>query len=162
ERKAAKAVAAGTGPEPAPAATGAVSAGPGAAAPADAGAAPAGPGAAPFTPLLYVLIFLIGVYGGYFTAAQGIMLVGVMGLLLADPLQRINAFKNVLSAVVNLVAGIIYAVVAPVDWAVIAILAVSSILGGFLGARIGRRLSPTVLRATVLVIGVAAVVRLVV
>ncbi|MGE9696979.1 sulfite exporter TauE/SafE family protein [Streptomyces sp. NRRL F-5630] len=161
ERKAAKA-AAGTGPEPAPAATGVVSAGPGAAAPADAGAAPAGPGAAPFTPLLYVLIFLIGVYGGYFTAAQGIMLVGVMGLLLADPLQRINAFKNVLSAVVNLVAGIIYAVVAPVDWAVIGILAVSSILGGFLGARIGRRLSPTVLRTTVIVIGVAAVVRLLV
>ncbi|MET8557454.1 sulfite exporter TauE/SafE family protein [Streptomyces sp. NPDC004959] len=161
ERKAAKA-AAGTGPEPAPAATGVVSAGPGAAAPADAGAAPAGPGAAPFTPLLYVLIFLIGVYGGYFTAAQGIMLVGVMGLLLADPLQRINAFKNVLSAVVNLVAGIIYAVVAPVDWAVIGILAVSSILGGFLGARIGRRLSPTVLRITVIVIGVAAVVRLLV
>ncbi|WP_432089992.1 sulfite exporter TauE/SafE family protein [Streptomyces sp. NRRL F-5630] len=160
-RKAAKA-AAGTGPEPAPAATGVVSAGPGAAAPADAGAAPAGPGAAPFTPLLYVLIFLIGVYGGYFTAAQGIMLVGVMGLLLADPLQRINAFKNVLSAVVNLVAGIIYAVVAPVDWAVIGILAVSSILGGFLGARIGRRLSPTVLRTTVIVIGVAAVVRLLV
>ncbi|WP_432160625.1 sulfite exporter TauE/SafE family protein [Streptomyces sp. NRRL F-5630] len=161
ERKAAKA-AAGTGPEPAPAATGVVSAGPGAAAPADAGAAPAGPGAAPFTPLLYALIFLIGVYGGYFTAAQGIMLVGVMGLLLADPLQRINAFKNVLSAVVNLVAGIIYAVVAPVDWAVIGILAVSSILGGFLGARIGRRLSPTVLRTTVIVIGVAAVVRLLV
>ncbi|EGJ75955.1 hypothetical protein STTU_3167 [Streptomyces sp. Tu6071] len=146
-RKAAKAQAAGTGAEPTT---------------ADTATTPAGPGAAPFTPLLYVLIFLIGVYGGYFTAAQGIMLVGVMGLLLADPLQRINAFKNVLSAVVNLVAGIIYAVVAPVDWAVIAILAVSSILGGFLGARIGRRLSPTVLRATVIVIGVAAVVRLVV
>ncbi|MFJ4414550.1 sulfite exporter TauE/SafE family protein [Streptomyces sp. NPDC088925] len=146
-RKAAKAEAAGTGTEPTT---------------ADTATTPAGPGAAPFTPLLYVLIFLIGVYGGYFTAAQGIMLVGVMGLLLADPLQRINAFKNVLSAVVNLVAGIIYAVVAPVDWAVIAILAVSSILGGFLGARIGRRLSPTVLRATVIVIGVAAVVRLVV
>ncbi|MEU6443862.1 sulfite exporter TauE/SafE family protein [Streptomyces sp. NPDC047046] len=130
--------------------------------PTDAPATSTEPPAAPFTPLLYVLIFLIGVYGGYFTAAQGIMLVGVMGLLLMDPLQRINAFKNVLSAVVNLVAGIIYAVVAPVDWAVIAILAVGSILGGFLGARIGRRLSPTVLRATVIVIGVAAVVRLLV
>ncbi|EDY42847.1 sulfite exporter TauE/SafE family protein [Streptomyces sp. SPB074] len=167
ERKAAKAAEAGgarTGPEPHPAAT--APAAPGAstgvtpAAPATS--TPAGPDAAPFTPLLYVLIFLIGVYGGYFTAAQGIMLVGVMGLLLADPLQRINAFKNVLSAVVNLVAGVIYAVVAPVDWAVIAILAVGSILGGFLGARVGRRLSPTVLRITVIVIGLVAVVRLVV
>ncbi|NEA44549.1 sulfite exporter TauE/SafE family protein [Streptomyces sp. SID11385] len=154
ERKAAKAEATAT--EPAQPPTDAP------ATPTDAPATPTGPAAPPFTPLLYVLIFLIGVYGGYFTAAQGIMLVGVMGLLLVDPLQRINAFKNVLSAVVNLVAGIIYAVVAPVDWAVIAILAVSSILGGFLGARIGRRLSPTVLRATVIVIGVAAVVRLLV
>ncbi|WP_431035245.1 sulfite exporter TauE/SafE family protein [Streptomyces sp. P6-2-1] len=133
-----------------------------AAAPATPPTTPAGTEAAPFTPLLYVLIFLIGVYGGYFTAAQGIMLVGVMGLLLADPLQRVNAFKNVLSAVVNFVAGVIYAVVAPVDWAVIAILAVGSILGGFLGARIGRRLSPTVLRTTVIVIGLVAVVRLLV
>jgi uncharacterized membrane protein YfcA len=147
ERKAAKAEAAGATPAPSPEAA--------------QGTVPA-PEARPFTPLLYVLIFLIGVYGGYFTAAQGIMLVGVMGLLLTDPLQRINAFKNVLSAVVNLVAGIIYAVVAPVDWAVIAILAVGSIIGGFLGARIGRRLSPTVLRITVVVIGVAAVVRLLV
>ena len=57
------------------------------------------------SPLLYFLIFLVGVYGGYFTAAQGIMLVGVMGVLLPDPLQRLNAFKNALAAVVNLVAG---------------------------------------------------------
>ena len=57
------------------------------------------------SPLLYVLIFLVGIYGGYFTAAQGIMLVGVMGLLLADPLQRLNAFKNTLAAVVNVVAS---------------------------------------------------------
>lgn len=66
-------------------------------------------------PLLYALIFLIGIYGGYFTAAQGIMLVGVMGLMLSDPLQRLNGFKNLLSAIVNLVAGLIYAFVAPSD-----------------------------------------------
>ena len=111
-------------------------------------------------PLLYVLIFLVGIYGGYFTAAQGIMLVGVMGLLVADPLQRLNAFKNTLSAVVNLVAGVIYAFVAPVDWAVVAVLAVSSIVGGVLGASVGRRLSPVVLRGVIVVVGVAAVVHL--
>jgi uncharacterized protein len=112
------------------------------------------------SPLLYLLIFLVGIYGGYFTAAQGIMLVGVMGLLLADPLQRLNAFKNALTAVVNLVAGAIYAFVAPVSWPVVAVLAVSSIVGGVLGASIGRRLSPAVLRAAIVVIGVAAVVHM--
>ena len=114
------------------------------------------------SPLLYVLVFLVGVYGGYFTAAQGIMLIGVMGLLLADPLQRLNAFKNTLTAVVNVVAGAIYAVVAPVSWPVVAILAVSSIAGGLLGASVGKRLSPTVLRGAIVVIGVAAVVHLLV
>ena len=114
------------------------------------------------SPLLYVLVFLVGVYGGYFTAAQGIMLVGVMGLLLADPLQRLNAYKKTLTAVVNLVAGAIYAVVAPVSWPVVAVLAVSSIAGGLLGASVGKRLSPTVLRGAIVVIGVAAVVHLLV
>lgn len=111
--------------------------------------------------LLYPLIFLVGIYGGYFTAAQGIMLVGVMGLLLEDPLQRLNAFKNVLAAIVNVVAGAIYAVVAPVDWRVVGILAVTSTLGGLIGARVGRRLPPTVLRVVIIVIGVVAIVDLV-
>lgn len=111
-------------------------------------------------PLLYVLIFLIGVYGGYFTAAQGVMLIGVMGVLLADSLQRLNAYKNALTAVVNIVAGTIYAFVAPVSWPVIGIIAVSSTLGALIGAKIGRRLPPTVLRVVIAVIGVGAIVRL--
>lgn len=111
--------------------------------------------------LLYPLICLVGVYGGYFTAAQGILLVGVMGLLLTEPLQRLNGYKNVLAAVVNIVAGAIYAVVAPVSWPVVAILAVSSTVGGLLGARIGRRLPPNVLRAIIVVVGLVAIVRLV-
>lgn len=114
----------------------------------------------PTWPLL-PLIFLVGVYGGYFTAAQGILLVGVMGLLLDEPLQRLNGYKNVLAAVVNVVAGAVYAVVAPVSWPVVAILAVSSTIGGVLGARIGRRLSPTVLRIVIVVVGLVAIVRLV-
>ena len=69
------------------------------------------------------------------------MLVGVMGLLVADPLQRLNAFKNALAAV-NVVAGVIYAFVAPVSWPVVAVLAVSSTVGGLLGATVGKRLSP--------------------
>ena len=114
------------------------------------------------SPLLYVLIFLVGVYGGYFTAAQGILLVGVAGVLMGDPLQRLNAFKNALAAVVNLVAGAVYAVVAPVDWPVVGVLAASSVVGGLVGARIGKRLSPAVLRGVIVVVGVVAVVHLLV
>ncbi|WP_086826205.1 sulfite exporter TauE/SafE family protein [Allokutzneria sp. NRRL B-24872] len=112
--------------------------------------------------LLLFLIFLIGIYGGYFTAAQGVMLVAVMGMLMAEPLQRLNGIKNVLSAVVNVVAGAIYAFVAPVSWPVVGLLAAGSVLGGVLGAKIGRKLSPTVLRGVIVVVGVAAVIHLLV
>ena len=111
--------------------------------------------------LLIGLVFLIGVYGGYFTAAQGVMLMAVMGMLINESLQRLNAVKNVLSAVVNVVAGTVYAFVAPVDWFVVALLAVGSVVGGQLGAKVGRKLSPTALRATIVVVGVAAMVQLI-
>ncbi|MGH3517979.1 MAG: sulfite exporter TauE/SafE family protein [Haloechinothrix sp.] len=112
-------------------------------------------------PLLWFLVFLIGIYGGYFTAAQGVMLMAVMGTLLHEHLQRLNGVKNVLSGVVNMVAGMIYAVVAPVSWPVIGILAVGSMLGGLLGAKIGRKLPPRVLRGVIVAIGVAAIIMLV-
>ncbi|MBA0124232.1 sulfite exporter TauE/SafE family protein [Haloechinothrix sp. YIM 98757] len=107
--------------------------------------------------LVLPLIFVIGIYGGYFTAAQGVLLMGVLGILVRDSLQRLNALKNVLAAAVNVVAGTVYAFLAPVSWPVIALLAISSTLGGLLGAKIGRRLPPSVLRATIVVIGVAAI-----
>lgn len=110
--------------------------------------------------LLWTLVFLIGIYGGYFTAAQGVMLLAVLGTLLHESLQRLNGVKNVLAAVVNTVAGVIFAFIAPVNWTVIVILAVASTLGGMLGAKIGRRLSPRVLRAVIVVIGLAAIVKL--
>jgi hypothetical protein len=112
-------------------------------------------------PLLLFFVFLIGVYGGYFTAAQGVMLMAVMGMMLSEPLQRLNGVKNVLAAVVNVVAGTIYAFVAPISWPVVLWLAIGSTLGGQFGAKIGRRLSPLVLRGVIVVVGVAAVVQLV-
>lgn len=111
-------------------------------------------------PLLLFLIFLIGIYGGYFTAAQGVMMVAVMGMLMSESLQRLNGVKNALSAVVNIVAGVIYAFIAPVSWPVVALLAVGSTIGGQIGAKIGRRLSPKVLRGLIVVIGLAAMVQL--
>ncbi|WP_092533023.1 sulfite exporter TauE/SafE family protein [Amycolatopsis arida] len=112
-------------------------------------------------PLLMFLIFLIGVYGGYFTAAQGVMLMAVMGMLLAEPIQRLNGMKNVLSAVVNVVAGAIYAFVAPISWPAVLLLAVGSVLGGMLGAKVGRKLPPAVLRGVIVVVGLAAMIQLV-
>jgi len=111
-------------------------------------------------PLLLIGIFLTGTYGGYFGAAQGVILVAVMAVALAEPLQRINALKNVLTGLVNLVAGVIFIVVAEVDWSVAGLIAVGSIAGGLLGARVGRRLPPPVLRGVIVVIGVVAVAAL--
>ena len=90
------------------------------------------------------------------------MLIGALGLFLSEPLQRLNGIKNVLSAIVNLVAGVIYAFVAPVDWRVVAIIAVSSIVGGLLGAKFGRKLPPLALRILIVIIGIAAIVYLVI
>jgi uncharacterized protein len=105
-------------------------------------------------------IFATGLYGGYFGAAQGILLLGLLGSALPDSLQRLNGLKNVLAFLVNLVAGAVFAFAADVDWGVAALIAAGSILGGILGARYGRRLSESVLRAVVVAVGLAAIVRL--
>jgi uncharacterized membrane protein YfcA len=106
--------------------------------------------------------FAVGVYGGYFTAAQGILLVGVMGALLPESMQRMNAAKNLLSLVVNIVAAVGYTLVAfdRISWLVAGLIAVGSLLGGWVGARYGRRLSPNALRATIVVVGLIGLYRL--
>ncbi|WP_370248561.1 sulfite exporter TauE/SafE family protein [Nocardioides sp.] len=101
-------------------------------------------------------VFATGIYGGYFGAAQGVLLMGVLGSGVPQDLQRSNGLKNVLAGAVNGVAGLVYAVVADVDWTVVALLAVGSVLGGVLGARVGRRLPPVVLRVVIVVVGLAA------
>jgi len=102
-----------------------------------------------------------GVYGGYFGAAQGILLLGILGVTLPEDLQHVNAIKNLLAMLVNLVSGVIFAIVAPVDWTAVALVAGGSIVGGALGARYGRRLPPDVLRALIVIVGTVAIVRLV-
>lgn len=101
-----------------------------------------------------------GVYGGYFGAAQGIVLLAVLGLDLDDDLQRINALKVVLAGLVNLIAGIIFAFSTHIDWLVAALIAGGSTIGGLMGARVGRRLPPAALRALIVVVGISAIVRL--
>jgi uncharacterized membrane protein YfcA len=112
------------------------------------------------TPLLGGLVLFTGVYGGYFGAAQGVLLMGIFGVLLAEPIQRQNGLKNVLAGLVNLVAAVVFVITAHIDWAAAGLIALGAICGGLIGAKIGRRLSPPVLRAVIVVVGLAAVVKL--
>jgi uncharacterized protein len=105
-------------------------------------------------------IFATGVYGGYFGAAQGILLLGILGLALTQDLHRTNALKNVLAGLVNGVAGVFFILAAHVEWGPAAVIAASSILGAQIGARYGRRMPSTALRGLILVVGTAAIVRL--
>src|SRR4051812_26418296 len=110
---------------------------------------------------LWLFVFATGIYGGYFGAAQGVLLMGFLGLFLAESLQRQNGLKNVLAGLANLVAAIVFIISSThVDWTAAGLVAAGSIVGGVLGAHVGRRLSPAVLRAVIVVVGVAAVVKL--
>lgn len=115
--------------------------------------------------VLILLVFLAGIYGGYFVAAQGILLMGILGIFLAANIQQANGVKNLLVAVVNLTAAISYVIVDflirdPDDrvilWGVVLIIAIGSTLGGLIGAWVGRRLSPVVLRAVIVTLGLVA------
>jgi len=121
---------------------------------------PTGGGPSP-GPAVIACVFASGVYGGYFGAAQGILLLSILSLGLDESLQRINAIKVVLAGLVNLVAGVIFALVADVAWTAALLIAGGSIIGGILGARGGRRLPDRALRALIVVVGVAAIVRLI-
>jgi hypothetical protein len=111
-------------------------------------------------PLVMLGVFVGGIYGGYFGAAQGIMLLAILSLGLDDELQRLNAVKVILAGLVNHVAGVVFIFAAHVAWGAAALIAGGSIIGGVLGARYGRRLSPGVLRAVIVVVGITAIVRL--
>lgn len=111
--------------------------------------------------------FATGVYGGYFGAAQGVILVAVLGIGLSDSLQRLNALKNVLVAAVNGIAGVLFVIVsefdlfgtdAEVDWQLVGLIGVGAVIGGFIGAAVGRRLPAIVLRALIATVGTVALV----
>jgi uncharacterized membrane protein YfcA len=107
---------------------------------------------------VWVLVYLAGVYGGYFGAAQGVLLMAILGIGLSETMQRNNATKNVLALLVNLVAAVLFVVVADVNWAVAGLIAVGSVIGGQIGATVGRRLPSWALRSFIVVVGVAALV----
>ncbi|GAB2700595.1 sulfite exporter TauE/SafE family protein [Nocardia thraciensis] len=110
--------------------------------------------------LLWLAVLATGVYGGYFGAAQGVLLIGLLGIFVHEELQRLNAVKNFLALLVNALSALIFIFIADVAWQVVALIAVGSIIGGQLGATVGRRMPPAVLRGVIVVVGIIAVVRL--
>ncbi len=110
--------------------------------------------------LLWVAVLLTGVYGGYFGAAQGVLLIAVMGIGLAESLPRINAVKNVLALIVNGIASVVFVLISSVNWPAAGAIAVGSVVGAQIGGRVGRRLPPTVYRVVIVAVGVAAIISL--
>ena len=114
-------------------------------------------------PLMGLGVLVAGMYGGYFGAAQGVLLMGIFSVLSSEPLQRLNGYKNVLSLIVNFVAAVVFVLFARdhIDWLVAALIAAGAFVGGIIGARVGRRIPPNLLRAIIVLIGVVAIVKLV-
>jgi uncharacterized protein len=109
-----------------------------------------------------VVAFFTGIYGGYFGAAQGVILLAVLRLCFTDDLQRLNGLKNVLAMVANGVAALLFIAVAHVAWDVAALIAVGSVIGAQVGAKVGRRLPEQVLRWVVVIAGTAVAIVLIV
>jgi uncharacterized membrane protein YfcA len=103
---------------------------------------------------LHAMVAAGSVYGGYFGAALGVMFVAGLALVLDESLARVSAVKNVLSAMCGVVTVVVFALFGPVNWATVAVLAPATVVGGYAGARLARRLPPTVLKSTIVVFGV--------
>jgi uncharacterized membrane protein YfcA len=112
-------------------------------------------------PWLFAAIVFTGMYGGYFGAAQGVLVMAIMGVAVAETLPRINGLKNVLVMTANAVAGVVFVIISDVDWWIVLALAVGSVLGAQVGARIGRKLPPVVYRVVIVAVGVVAIITLV-
>lgn len=111
-------------------------------------------------PVLFGAVMASGVYGGYFGAAQGVLLLGLLGVFLHEDIQRLNGVKNVLALLVNALSATIFIIIADIDWRAAASVAAGAIIGGQLGAKLGRRLPPNVLRGVIVIVGSIAVIHL--
>lgn len=109
---------------------------------------------------LHLGVLVASVYGAYFGAGLGVMLLAILGILLPEGLSELNGLKNALSLTINTLALLAFALFGPVRWVAVLIMAVASLLGGVAGARVARRLSSQVLRRVVIVFGVVVAVKL--
>lgn len=110
------------------------------------------------SPVLYVVVFLTGVYGGYFGAAQGVILLAVLGIFVAGGMPQVNGIKNVLAGVANFVSAVLFIAIAEIDWRIVVLVAIGATVGGLLGARFGRRLPAGPLRALVVAVALFAAI----
>ena len=108
---------------------------------------------------LRIGIFLTGIYGGYFGAAQGVILIGLLTALGAETLFRANAIKNALAGTANLIAGVVFAFIAPVNWSIVLAISIGSTLGAWFGSRYGRKIPTDAYRALITVVGLIAAFR---
>jgi uncharacterized protein len=108
--------------------------------------------------LLWLAVVLTGVYGGYFGAAQGVLLIAILGIGLDESLLHINAIKNVLAMIVNVIASVVFVIVSEVNWPAALAIAVGSVLGAQLGGRVGRKLPAVIYRVIIVVVGIAAII----
>jgi uncharacterized membrane protein YfcA len=106
-------------------------------------------------------LFVVGMYGGYFGAGQGLLIIAVLGLAVADTLHRLTALRNVLAGSTNVVAAIAFVVATHIAWDAVVLVAAGSIAGGWAGVHVGRRLPPVAYRLVIATVGLAALVRLV-
>lgn len=99
-------------------------------------------------------------YGGYFSAAQGILLIALLGITSTLQMQELNAIKNLTVAAVNLIAASVFIIISPelISWPTVALIALGSALGGYIGGRYARRLRPSVFRAFVVIVGITTVI----
>ena len=110
------------------------------------------------SPVTAVFATLTGVYGGYFGAGSGVMMVAVLGLGLDLDFRVVNGLKTLAVLSANLIAGFIFVFVADLDWTAVGLLALGSVFGGYLGARVGRKLPPTLFRVLIVAAGITAAV----
>jgi len=123
-------------------------------------AAAGGGGRAHGGPALFAGVYATGVYGGYFGAAQGVILLALLAIFVDDSLQRLNGIKNVLAGLVNGVAAVLFVAAADVAWEAAGLLAAGAVVGGQIGAGVGRRIPARLLRAVVVAVGTLAAVAL--
>jgi hypothetical protein len=112
------------------------------------------------SPVLAVAQFFGGVYGAFFGAGLGVMMLAVLGLFIRDDLQRVNALKGMMALIINVVAAAYFVFFGPVSWIAVLVMLPASAVGGFAGVALARRLRPVVLRTLVVAFGVAFALKL--
>ncbi len=111
-------------------------------------------------PGLFSTVFASSVYGGYFGAAQGVILISLLGIFIDEDIQRLNATKNVMALLANGSAAVVFMIASRISYEAAGCIALGSIVGGQLGGTVGRRLPAPLLRAVIIVVGLVAVVAL--